>query len=574
MKKFWISFIALLMGVVIGVGIWHGIAYKDKLESFAKDSWDKIKSVFVKKDNNQPTEEQFSLDGLYYINVNGDYSFVQIRDYSPETQIGSYGIVGGCMKDSQICLFKGWESRIEVDSIRIVEDEKYLHLLYQNSNEIECQIMIYDKASKTLYYDFSNGDQFPGETYEEQLLSVMTPFTEFVEIECQHETIMDMTKTHPTCTEAGLKKNWCYDCNKLLGTETLPALGHNYVGGKCTRCGESDPNYVEACEHDWVEDLSYVPTAPSCGEYWDTQYKCSKCNETKLEKNGPLPHDYVNGVCSRCGESETTITTPEIAINDNTLIISNFDGNGTVNLYYRELGTDAWSSYVAGPVDEFDLTILLSRDWQPMERGKTYEIYVTFSNGNQVSSDSNIVEYAPECEHNFEKITCSTTCVSDGTEVEECSICGVKRYNSISAYGHNYVNGVCSRCGEGDPNSFSEITLSINSSTSEDFWLLFDVSSVKEYLLSEDSGNTSGFVFEVFLENSTTHESNKILTQTISLSDFNIRFGVDKMFASNFSQGNYNLSIVISSSTNFKIDNIFPVSFNHDGSHYLLTLSA
>lgn len=247
MKKFWISFIALLMGVVIGVGIWHGITYKDKLESFAKESWDKIKSVFVKKDNNQstPNEEQFSLDGLYYINVNGDYSFVQIRDYSPESQTGSYGIVGGCMKDSQICLFKGWESRIEVDSIRIVEGDKYLHLLYQNSNEIECQIMIYDKASKTLYYDFSNGDQFPGETYDEQLLSVMTPFTEFIIVECQHAVIMDMTKTQPTCTEPGLKENWCYDCNKFLGTETLPALGHNYVGGKCTRCGESDPNYVE-----------------------------------------------------------------------------------------------------------------------------------------------------------------------------------------------------------------------------------------------------------------------------------------------------------------------------------------
>lgn len=308
MRKFWISFIALLMGVVIGVGIWHGIAYKDKLESFAKESWDKIKSVFVKKDNNQPTpnEEQFSLDGLYYINVNGDYSFVQIRDYSPETQTGSYGIVGGYMKDSQVCLFKGWESRIEVDSIRIVEDDKYLHLLYQNSNEIECQIMIYDKASKTLYYDFSNGDQFPGETYEEQLLSAMTPFTEFIVVECQHVVIMDMTKTQPTCTEPGLKENWCYDCNKFLGTETLPALGHDYVDGKCTRCGESDPNYVEVCEHDWVEDLSYVPAVPSCGEYWDTQYKCSKCNETKLETNGPLQHDYVDCICSRCGVTNHT----------------------------------------------------------------------------------------------------------------------------------------------------------------------------------------------------------------------------------------------------------------------------
>ena len=565
MKKFWISFIALLMGVVIGVGIWHGIAYKDKLESFAKDSWDKIKSVFVKKDNNQPTEEQINLDGLYYLVVDGDTAFVQIKD-------SKYGIINGYIQDSKIYLASDWESEIELEPFHITEDDKYLHVFVTDQeNGKEYKIAIYDKAIKKLYYDFSNGKQFPGENYEDKLLFEMIKFENFELHEHSFDEIV--YSCPPSCNAAGREIRKCL-CKKTEMIEISPALGHDYVNGVCTRCQEHDPNYVEACEHDWVEDLSYVPTAPSCGEYWDTQYKCSKCNETKLEKNGPLPHDYVNGVCSRCGESETTITTPEIAINDNTLIISNFDGNGTVNLYYRELGTDAWSSYVAGPVDEFDLTILLSRDWQPMERGKTYEIYVTFSNGNQVSSDSNIVEYAPECEHNFEKITCSTTCVSDGTEVEECSICGVKRYNSISAYGHNYVNGVCSRCGEGDPNSFSEITLSINSSTSEDFWLLFDVSSVKEYLLSEDSGNTSGFVFEVFLENSTTHESNKILTQTISLSDFNIRFGVDKMFASNFSQGNYNLSIVISSSTNFKIDNIFPVSFNHDGSHYLLTLSA
>ncbi len=88
--------------------------------------------------------------------------------------------------------------------------------------------------------------------------------------------------------------------------ETSPALGHDYVDGKCTRCGESDPNYVEVCEHDWVEDLSYVPAVPSCGEYWDTQYKCSKCNETKLETNGPLQHDYVDCICSRCGATNHT----------------------------------------------------------------------------------------------------------------------------------------------------------------------------------------------------------------------------------------------------------------------------
>ena len=531
------------MGVVIGVGIWHGIAYKDKLESFAKESWDKIKSVFVKKDNNQPTEEQINLDGLYYLVVDGDTTFVQIKD-------SKYGTIHGYIQDSKIYLASDWESEIELEPFHITEDDKYLHVFVTDQeNGKEYKIAIYDKAIKKLYYDFSNGKQFPGENYEDQLLFEMIKFENFELHEHSFDEIV--YSCPPSCNAAGREIRKCL-CKKTEMIETSPALGHDYVNGVCSRCGESDPNSVEACEHDWVDGVcSRCGTqcqhvhenghiCPICGCEVEKKLtwrvgKPATCTENGVEYGDcicgynsemreipALGHDYVNGVCSRCGESETTITTPEIAINDNALIISNFDGNGTVNLYYRELGTDAWSSYVAGNVNEFDLTILLSRDWQPMERGKTYEIYVTFSNGNQVSSDSNIVEYASES----------------------------------------------------DPNSVSEITLSINSSTSEDFWLLFDVLSVKEYLLSEDSGNTSGFVFEVFLENSTTHEGNKILTQTISLSDFNIRFGVDKMFASNFSQGNYNLSIVISSSTNFKIDNIAPVSFNHDGSHYLLTLSA
>lgn len=240
--------IGLLLVVALAFGITWCATNWSKVQAESQKVWDKLFGKNDKQEQVQPApnEEQFSLDGLYYLNAGGDYSFVQIRDYSPETQTGSYGIVRGYMKDSQVCLFKDWESEIELTTFHTTEDDKYLHVFVTDQvNSNEYKIAIYDKASKTLYYDFSNGDQFPGETYDEQLLSVMTPFTEFIIVECQHAVIMDMTKTQPTCTEPGLKENWCYDCNKLLGTETLPALGHNYVGGKCTRCGESDPNYVE-----------------------------------------------------------------------------------------------------------------------------------------------------------------------------------------------------------------------------------------------------------------------------------------------------------------------------------------
>lgn len=63
MKKFWISFIAILLGVAIGVGIWQGIVHKDKIKVFADKTWEQVKSVFNKTDENpqetqKPQEEQ------------------------------------------------------------------------------------------------------------------------------------------------------------------------------------------------------------------------------------------------------------------------------------------------------------------------------------------------------------------------------------------------------------------------------------------------------------------------------------------------------------------------------------
>lgn len=244
MKKFWISFIALLMGVVIGVGIWHGIAFKDKLTSFVKDTWSKIESVFVNKDNvssegqkpsedqptpDKPSEEQFSLDGLYYLVVDGDTTFVQIKD-------SKYGTIHGYIQDSKIYLANDWESEIELEPLHITEDEKYLHVFWiDQENGQEDKIAIYDKVTKKLYYDFSNGEQFPGETYEDQLLSEMIKFENFELHEHSFDEIV--YSCPPSCNAAGREIRKCL-CKKTEMIETSPALGHDYVNGKCTRCGE------------------------------------------------------------------------------------------------------------------------------------------------------------------------------------------------------------------------------------------------------------------------------------------------------------------------------------------------
>ncbi|MBR4023762.1 MAG: leucine-rich repeat protein, partial [Firmicutes bacterium] len=43
----------------------------------------------------------------------------------------------------------------------------------------------------------------------------------------------------PTCTERGERQAVCLICGKII-TEYIPALGHDYVDGYCTRCGERE----------------------------------------------------------------------------------------------------------------------------------------------------------------------------------------------------------------------------------------------------------------------------------------------------------------------------------------------
>lgn len=71
-----------------------------------------------------------------------------------------------------------------------------------------------------------------------------------------------------TCTEGGMTAgSACTKCNKVFQkAEPTPAMGHLYIEGVCTRCGEEDPEYihnpfVDVSEGDWF----YTPVLWALG---------------------------------------------------------------------------------------------------------------------------------------------------------------------------------------------------------------------------------------------------------------------------------------------------------------------
>ncbi len=91
-----------------------------------------------------------------------------------------------------------------------------------------------------------------------------------------------------TCTEKGLTAGEkCADCDKVLkAQEEVPALGHDFKDGKCTRCGATDPNYKPSEPDDptpvdptpVVKQNGLADSADSNGDWWF--YKDGKIDTT------------------------------------------------------------------------------------------------------------------------------------------------------------------------------------------------------------------------------------------------------------------------------------------------------
>ncbi|MCI9252398.1 MAG: hypothetical protein HFI24_06465 [Lachnospiraceae bacterium] len=121
-------------------------------------------------------------------------------------------------------------------------------------------------------------------------------------MECQH-TYEDKI-VESTCTTAGTKTPTCSKCGAAKTAEALPLKAHSYTNGVCTVCSAKDPNY----QAPHVHDLKEVKPA-TCTEAGEKACSCGGASEAIPA----LGHDFVNGVCTRCKASDPngTTTAPE-----------------------------------------------------------------------------------------------------------------------------------------------------------------------------------------------------------------------------------------------------------------------
>ncbi len=96
------------------------------------------------------------------------------------------------------------------------------------------------------------------------------------------------------------------------GGSSEPECGHVYVNAcdvDCNDCGE-----VREITHAYVGEET---TAPTCQNTGVKTYTCSVCGDSYTEEIPVVPHNYVEGFCSVCGEEEPNVTEYTITFDAN-----------------------------------------------------------------------------------------------------------------------------------------------------------------------------------------------------------------------------------------------------------------
>ena len=272
---------------------------------------------------------------------------------------------------------------------------------------------------------------------------------------CEHanttETVVD-----PTCGEDGSKSVVCSDCGATISTEKLPATGaHNYADGTCTVCGAKDPDYVDpnapvivdpvvgtAYKLGMINPLKdnnvyYISGGMASTYYLATSSDLSAALDVYLETadggyylyvvdasgaklyiNFTVNDTHVNAVYASAPE---TVFTYDTELRTVVTVIN--------NLTYA-LGTRSDKNYVTvGPVD--------------VSRGSCI---CNFYGEAQQGGDT------PECEHEYTSTSTAPTCTDAGVITYTCTKCNASyTAEGDPATGHSFADGVCTVCGEKDP---------------------------------------------------------------------------------------------------------------------------
>lgn len=234
------------------------------------------------------------------------------------------------------------------------------------------------------------------------------PTTNNTTNECKHDKTNWIIDVEPTCSTKGSKHELCEDCNQIIKIEI-----------------------IDEVEHAFSDDWSYDEN--------NHYHECNCREKTDIEE-----HTFIWIIDKQPTKAEVGLKHEECEVchfkrNINTIISSTGHDHNIEHIEYKkETCTED------GNIEYYYCT-------------KCKKYFLDSDLTNETTYDKLIIKAHHELNH-YESL--DPTCTTTGYKAyDKCINCSYTTYEEIEALGHNFVNGICSRCNtdEGSSNVLYEL---------------------------------------------------------------------------------------------------------------------
>lgn len=246
----------------------------------------------------------------------------------------------------------------------------------------------------------------------------------------------------------------CDDCGETLGGESTGLGDHNYVNGACTVCGESEP----AARFEFGDNGSashYDGSAAT--EYSETagNYTLTLTDCVKMYSGA---YDAMGNSCIKLGTGSAiggfSFTVPN-DIGSVTIYVAAYKANTGVMITVNGVSYTLTTMSNDGLYDAIEV-----------DTSTTKTVTLSTTSSPDERAMVNAIEFVPgaegSCEHTPEEQADgkAATCTETGlTNSFVCSKCGetTTAQEEIPMIAHNYENGACTACGKEEPAAIFEM---------------------------------------------------------------------------------------------------------------------
>ena len=298
----------------------------------------------------------------------------------------------------------------------------------------------------------------------------------------------------PTCTTDGEERQECKGCGHAQ-TRTVPATGHKYTSKvtapTCTEAGYT--TYTCSCGHSYVADevaaLGHnfgpwmVVKEPSCTEGGQERRVCSRCALVENRDTDKTEHQYTAKVtaptCTEAGYTTYTCSCGDSYVADEVAALGHDFGDWIVTKEpsCAEGGQERRVCARCGHVETRNIEQIAHQYTTKVTAPTCTEAgFTTYTCAT--CGDSYVGDEVPALGHSWQTTSKEATCCEDGLTTHTCSVCGAVETEVIAANGnhalayadnkngvshtvfcsnsgktindnevHNYVDGVCDKCG-------------------------------------------------------------------------------------------------------------------------------